>query len=88
MASHVSAIEVGFQVFLEEGGDECGAIRDVRPGGRYEIVIYVENAGDFTVSADAVRSVHDGKVVLDPSHLNQRLRDAIAHAHDREEPGT
>lgn len=87
MASHVSAIEVGFQVFLEEGGDECGAVRDVLPGGRHEIVIYVENGGDFTVSADAVRSVHDGKVVLDPSHLKQRLRDAIAHAHDREEPG-
>jgi hypothetical protein len=88
MANHVSAIEVGFQVFLEEGGDECGAVRDVLPGGRPEIVIYVENAGDFTVSAGAVCSVHDGKVVLAPSHLSQRMRDAIAHAHDREEPGT
>lgn len=87
MARQLSAIEIGFQVFVEEGGEECGAVREVLPDGRHEIVIYVENAGDFTVSADAIRSVHDGKVVLDSRHLDHRLRAAIAHAHDREEPG-
>jgi hypothetical protein len=62
-------------------GSRCSA------GKRSEIVIYVENAGEFTVSVDAVRSVHDGKVVLDGSRLDQRLLDAIAHAHDSEVPG-
>jgi hypothetical protein len=87
MATEVSAIEIGYQVYLDEGGEEFGAVREVVPGRRSEVVIYVENAGDFTVSADAIRSVHDGKVVLDPRHLDERLRDAIAHAHDLEEPG-
>jgi hypothetical protein len=87
MHERLKAIEIGFQVFLDEGGEEFGAVREVAPGGSDEIVIYVENAGDFTVRGRAVRSVHDGKVLLDQRHLDQRLRDAIAHAHEREEPG-
>ena len=47
----------------------------------------LENAGDFEVPLGAVQSVHDGKVVLDAERLDARLRQAIAHAHDREEPG-
>jgi hypothetical protein len=31
--------------------------------------------------------VHDGKVIVDVGRLDARLRAAIAHAHDREEPG-
>jgi hypothetical protein len=85
--ANLSAIQIGYQVFLDEGGEECGAVRDVAPESRNEIVVYIENAGDFAVSADAIRTVHDGKVVLDPRRLDERLRDAIAHAHDSEEPG-
>ena len=51
------------------------------------LIVYVENAGDFEVPLSAVQSVHDGKVVLDAKQLDARLRHAIAHAHDREEPG-
>lgn len=80
-------VKVGFQVFTEEGGEECGAVRDVAPQGRAEIIVYIENAGDFVVPAAAVRSVHDGKVVLDPARLDQDLLEAIAHAHDRERRG-
>ena len=87
MHERLKAIEIGFQVYLDEGGEEFGAVREVAPGGHDEIVIYVENAGDFTVAGRAVRSVHDGKVLLDRRHLDQRLCDAIAHAHEREEPG-
>lgn len=87
MANHLSAIEIGYQVFLEEGGEECGAVREVAPDSRDEIVVYIENAGDFMVTAGAIRTVHDGKVVLDPDRLDPRLRAAIAHAHDSEEPG-
>ena len=42
-------IEVGFQVFVSEGGQEIGAVRQVAPFGRPELEIYVENAGDFVV---------------------------------------
>ena len=41
-------IEVGYQVFLKDGGDEVGAVRDVR-FKTHEIVINIENAGDFEI---------------------------------------
>ncbi len=50
-------IEVGFQTFVSDGGEEFGAVREVAPRGRPELVVYVENAGDFTVALDAVESV-------------------------------
>lgn len=80
-------VKVGFQVFVEEGGEECGAVREVAPEGRAEIIVYIENAGDFVVPAAAIRSVHDAKVVLEAARLDQDLLNAIAHAHDREVRG-
>lgn len=87
MDPRLTVIEIGFQAYLQEGGEDFGAVREVAPDGRDEIVIYVENAGDFIVPLRAIRGAHDGKVILDRAHLDQRLRAAIAHAHDREEPG-
>jgi hypothetical protein len=81
-----SHIEVGFPVYLVEGGEMCGAVRGAVPGAD-AFVVYVENAGDFEVPLDAVQSVHDGKVMLDAERLKVPLRYAIAHAHDHEEPG-
>lgn len=78
-------IEVGFQVFTEEGGEGFGAIQAVEPNGRPALTVYVENKGAFDVPYLAIKSVHDQKVILDASQLEQPLRDAIAHAHDREE---
>jgi len=49
-------------------------------------VIYVENAGDFVVPLSAVAAVHSQKVILTCSKLDRRLRQAIGHAHDAEEP--
>jgi len=43
------AIEIGYQAFVSDGGEEFGAVRAVSPNGRPELVIYVENAGDFVV---------------------------------------
>jgi hypothetical protein len=71
---------------LAEGGEEFGAVRGYVPNAN-GLVVYVENAGDFVVPLEAVRSVHDGKVILDAGRIDKRLRQAIAHAHDREEPG-
>ena len=80
-------IEVGFQTFVSDGSEEFGAVRAVKPQGRPELAIYVENAGDFTVPLDAVESVHSGKVIFKCSKLDRRLRHAIGHAHDAEKPG-
>ena len=80
-------IQVGFQVFVSDGGEEFGAVRAVAPNGRPELVIYVENAGDFTVSLEAVEAVHSEKVILNCARLDRSLRNAIGHAHDAEKPG-
>jgi len=80
-------IEVGFQTFLSDGGEEFGAVRAVAPGGRSEVVIYVENAGEFTVPVEAVESVHSGKVIFNCAKLDYQLRRAIGHAHDAEKSG-
>ena len=80
-------IEVGYQAFVSDGGEEFGAVRQVSPNGWPELVIYVENAGDFTVPLDAVESVHSGKVIFNCAKLDRRLRQAIGHAHDAEKPG-
>jgi hypothetical protein len=81
-----SHIEIGFQVYAVEGGEEFGAVRGYLPNAN-ALVVYIENAGDFVVPLEAVHRVHDGKVIVDVARLDTRLREAIAHAHDREEPG-
>jgi hypothetical protein len=80
-------VEVGFQAFVSDGGEEFGAVRAIAPGRRCVLVIYVENAGDFEVPLDAVESVHSEKVILRCGKLERRLREAIGHAHDAEKPG-
>ena len=74
-----ASIKSGYQTFVSDGGEEFGAVRDVYP---YELVLYVENAGEFRVSLDAVEAVHSQKVILDCGKLDRRLRRAIGHAHD------
>ena len=81
-------IEVGYQTFVSDGDVAFGAVRQVAPEGRPELVIYVENAGDFVVPFAAVDAVHAHKVVLNCDRLDRDLRRAIGHAHDAEEPDT
>jgi len=80
-------IEVGYQVFAKDGGEEFGAVRQVAPGGRPELVVYVENTGDFVVPLSAVTAVHSQKVIVDPDLLEERVKVAIGHAHDAEKKG-
>ena len=47
---------------------------------------YIENAGDFVIPLSAGKDVHSEKVVLDMDRLDLRLRDAIRHARDSEDP--
>jgi hypothetical protein len=79
-------IQEGFEVFLSDHDKAFGAVRQVAPQGRQEIVIYVENAGDFYVPLDAVEAVHAQKAILARAKLDKKLRQAIAHAHDAEDP--
>jgi len=82
MSSH-APIEEGYDVFVHDGDVKVGAVRQVSP---VQLIVYVENAGDFTVTRSAVREVEAGKVVLDCGKLEMGLRRAIGHAHDAEDP--
>jgi len=84
MDDKLNAIDIGDQAYLAEGGDPFGAVRQVAGDA---VTVYIENGGEFGVNVAAVRSVHDGKVVLDRDRLDPSILRAIEHAHDREEPG-
>ena len=51
-----------------------------------DLLVYVENAGEFPIPWDAVQAVHAKKVIIECGKLDRRLRDAIGHAHDAEDP--
>lgn len=76
-------IEQGFMVFLAEGKEGIGAVRGASQDG---LVVFVENAGEFTVPMAAVKRVHDKKVLLDPMLLDKTLLEAVGHVHDSEDP--
>lgn len=77
----MSQVKIGDQVYTKEGGTMFGAVRVVHAHG---LQIYVENSGDFEVKAEAVKAVHDGKVLLSIEKLDSSLRTAIARAHQQE----
>ncbi len=76
-------IREGFDVFTHDGEHQFGAVRQVRA---HEIVIYVENAGDFIVPMNAVKDVHSEKLILDSGKLDPKLKEAIRRAHSGEDP--
>src|SRR5690348_17523608 len=78
-------IEPGFMVFVADGELGVGAVREVHASSR-ELVVNIENGGDFTLPAEAIRDVHEGKVILDVDHLPQAMRKALHHPHDAEYP--
>ncbi len=78
----MTTVRIGDQVYSKEGGTMFGAVRVVHAHG---LQVYVENAGDFEVKAEAVKSVHDGKVLLSLEKLDATLRAAIARAHEQEQ---
>jgi len=76
------AIKIGYQAFVSDGGEEFGAVRQIFPES---VVVYVENAGDFTIPIGAVEAVHSQKVIFNREKLAQPLKAAIKHAHDAED---
>lgn len=81
------SITAGFQLFSSEGGEEFGAVRDVCPGGRDELLVYIENAGEQCIPLSAVVDVHDEKVIVDLARLEPGVRGSVKRAHDAEAPG-
>jgi len=51
-------IQEGFEVFVSDADKPFGDVRQVSPHGKTELVVYVENAGDFTVALSAVKAIH------------------------------
>jgi hypothetical protein len=76
-------IEAGDMVFIAEGEEGIGAVREIR---KDDFVLYVENAGEFEIPAAAIVRIHDRKVILNPARLSRGLLEAIGHVHDREDP--
>ena len=79
--THNITVNVGDHVFLEDGGEEIGAVRKVE---RDHLVVYVEAAGDFIIRGPEVKAVHYGKVVLIPELVDPRLLEAARAAHENE----
>lgn len=79
------SIEPGLMVFTADGEVGVGAVREVRHDTA-ELLINIENAGDFVVSSSAVRDVHSGKLILDLDAIDDDLREALGHVHDAEDP--
>ena len=89
MSTHkLPLIEIGYQVFTRDGGEEVGAVRQVVPNDRPEIVVYIENTGDFVIPLTAVIAVHSQKVIIDLEKLDERAKVAINRAHDAEKSRT
>ena len=79
-------IEEGFEVFVADGDKPFGAVRLVRPHGRAELLVYVENAGEFVIALSAVDNDLLRVDGVDGDKLDPKLRRAIGHAHDAEDP--
>jgi hypothetical protein len=69
-------------VFMHDGDVAIGAVRGMSGN---DLIIYIENAGDFTLPRSAVQDVHEHKVILDGSKLDAKVRAAIARAHSAED---
>ncbi len=80
------AIQEGFEVFVSDHDKPFEAVRELRPHGRAEFIVYVVNAGDFTIPRDAVKAVHAQKVIVDGARLAPLLRRVIGQAHDASDP--
>lgn len=80
MSKSVS-VAIGDQLFDREDGQAFGAVLAVH---KHELLVTIEGFGQVMISGEAVRAVHDGKIVVDVTGLSPELQETIARAHDRE----
>ena len=76
-------VQLGNMVFLRDGAGGVGAVRQIE---KDNIIVYVENSGDFAIPRTAVTAVHSGKVMLNAKLVPKAFLTAVGHAHDREDP--
>jgi hypothetical protein len=77
-------IKVGYRTFVDNSDEAFGAVRAILSDDH--LSVYVENTGEFLVEKAAVLSIGPEKVTFSHAKLDDRLRDAIKHAHDAEDP--
>jgi hypothetical protein len=75
------AVQIGDQLFEREDGSAFGAVLAVHP---HTLLVDIEGHGQVVLAAAVVKSVHDGKLLIDVKQLAPELQETIAHAHDRE----
>ena len=80
MDAKLKDIEIGFHLSLDESGTDCGTVRQVAPGDRDEVIVYIQNEGNFIIPSRAIRTVSESKVILDPQQLDERPRAAVLRA--------
>jgi hypothetical protein len=76
-------IQIGFHVFVAGRQDSIGGVRKISP----QLVVHVENGGEFVVPKEAIEAVHSQKVILNRDRLDPAMLEAIEHAHDAEVRG-
>ena len=74
-------MKIGDQLFQHEEGAAFGAVVGIH---EHELLVEIEGVGQVVLPGVAIKAVHDGKLIVDISHLPAPLRTAIKHAHDRE----
>jgi hypothetical protein len=80
MDAKLQDIEIGFQLYSEESGTHYGTVRQIAPGERDELIVYIQNEGNFIIPSRAIRGISESKVILDPQQLDERARDAVSRA--------
>lgn len=77
-------IKVGYRAFVDDSDEAFGAVRAILSSEL--LSVYVENTGEFVVEREAIVSIGEEKVTFAHAKLDERLRAAIRHAHDAEDP--
>jgi len=80
MTQHVP-VKIGDALFQHEDGIAFGAVVGIH---EHELLVEIEGVGQVVLPGVAVRSVHDGKLIVDIGQLPAELQKSIKHAHDRE----
>jgi len=74
------AIEAGDDVYVDDGV----IIGHVRRANTRDVIVFVEDQGDFTLQRDAVKAAGNNAVTLLCAKLPLKMRAAIGHLHGEE----